>query len=201
MSESIARKTMKRAGSFFFAMIVVLSILALAVCSKDKTTEPVEQTTDNELLYMELFNSSDADTIDVAVTDSTEIALEITPGLADSAGFTLEGEYNYVLIPDSAIVDSTSISIQFDRLRFVRGNDSTLSALVFECAPDGQVFSESLIFDIYVGYFNNNISSNAVKLYLFDPDSNRWRLESVKQKNNPPLRFKISHFSKYAISD
>jgi hypothetical protein len=201
MGKSIVMKLGKSLSIFTIAVVALSAILVLAVCSKDKTTEPVEQTTDNELLYMELFNSSDADTIEVAITDSTEIALEITPGLADSAGFTLEGENNYILIPDSAIVDSTSISIQFDRLRFVRGNDSTLSALVFECAPDGQVFSESLIFDIYVGYFNNNPNSNAVKLYLFDPDSNRWRLESVKQKNNPPLRFKISHFSKYAISD
>lgn len=191
----------KSARNVVFTIVVTSAILLLAVCSKDKSTEIVEQTTDNELLYMELFNSSDADSIEVAITDSTEIALEITPGIADSAVFTLEGEDNYILIPDSALADSTAISIQFDRLHFLRGNDSTLSALVFKCLPNGQAFSESLIFDIYVGYFNNNTNSNAVKLYLFDPDSNRWRLESTKQKNNPPLRFKIAHFSKYAISD
>lgn len=201
MDKSTSMRLGKSTRNLAFTMVVISAILVLAVCSKDKTTDPVVQSIDNELLYMELFNSGDADSIEVAITDSTEIALEITPGIADSAGFNLEGEDNYILIPDSAITDSAAISIQFDRLRFIRGNDSTLSALVFECAPDGQVFSESLIFDIYVGYFNNNTSSNAVKLYLFDPDSNRWRLESVKQKNNPPLRFNIAHFSKYAISD
>jgi hypothetical protein len=201
MCELIARKFMKRTGSLAFRMIIVLSILVLAVCSKDKTTEPVEQTTDNELLYMELFNSGDTDSIVMAITDSAEIGVEITPGIADSAAFSLEDEDNYILIPDSAITDSAAISIQFNRLRFIHGNDSTLSALVFECTPDGQVFSESLIFDIFVGYFNNNTNSNAVKLYLYDPAAKHWNLESTKHKNDPRLRFNIAHFSKYAISD
>jgi hypothetical protein len=201
MCELIVRKFMKRTGSLAFRMIIVLSILVLAVCSKDKTTDPVEQTTDNELLYMELFNSGDTDSIEVAITDSAEIGVEITPGIADSAAFSLEDEDNYILIPDSAITDSAAISIQFNRLRFIHGNDSTLSAVVFECTPDGQVFSESLIFDIFVGYFNNNTNSNVVKLYLYDPTTKRWNLESTKHKNDPRLRFNIAHFSKYAISD
>jgi hypothetical protein len=201
MCELIVRNFVKRTGSLVFGMIIVLSILVLAVCSKDKTTAPVQQTTDNELLYMELFNASDTDSIEVAITDSAEIALDITPGITDSAAFSLESEDNYILIPDSALADSTAISIQFKRLRFIHGNDSTLSALVFECTPDGQVFSESLIFDIYVGYFNNNTSSNVVKLYLYDPTAKRWSHQSTKHKNDPRLRFNIAHFSKYAISD
>jgi hypothetical protein len=186
---------------FIFGAIVFLLIFVFAACSKDKTTEPAEQSTDNETLYMELFNASDTDSIDVAITDSVEIGIEITPGIADSTAFSLENEDNYILIPDSALTDSAAISIQFNRLRFIRGNDSTLSALVFECMPDGQVFSESLIFDIFVGYFNNNTNSNVVKLYLYDPTAKRWNLESTKHKNDPRLRFNISHFSKYAISD
>jgi len=184
-----------------WAVILILLTVVIASCSKDKSADPVEQTSANEWLYMELFNASNTDSIEVVIADSARTELEITPGIADSAAFTLEGEDNYILIPDSAIANSVTISIKFDRLRFVRGNDSTLSALVFECAPDGQVFSESLIFDIHVGYFNNHTSSNAVKLYLYNSTTKHWSLQATKQKNNPPLRFNIAHFSKYAISD
>lgn len=202
MGKIRAGEIVKSVGRSILALVMILSILVFVTCSKnDKTTDPIPQITDNEELYMELFNSTDADTIEVVVSDSAEINIDITPGIADSAAFILDGQDNFILIPDSALTDSTAISIQCERLRFVHGNDSTLSALVFNCFPDGQVFSESLVFNVYVGYFNNNNSSNAVKMYSFDPDSNRWRLESTKHKNDPRLQFNLTHFSKYAISD
>jgi len=85
--------------------------------------------------------------------------------------------------------------------RFVRGNDSSRIAIAFICSPEGQAFEDNLIFNVYPGYFNNHPNSNNVKLFLYNQDTGKWKVENTRQKTGKRLRFEIEHFSRYAIAN
>jgi hypothetical protein len=183
-------------------LIAAAVIMALfAACSDDKgtTTEPVQ--TDYEKLYVELFGQTGAGETEVVIADSTRLALDLATGLADSASFTKGGYQNYIEVPDSAALGSVQLAVDYLDVRFVQGNDSSRSAMVFVCEPEGTVFENSLVFDFQPGQFNNHPTSNVVKLYIYDESEGRWRLEQTHQKTDPRVRFEIDHFSRYGISD
>jgi hypothetical protein len=185
-------------------IIFVLALAALVVgfitCSDDKTNNPADQYSDYENLYMELFNVADADSVEIITVDSASSSLTLQSGSADSAEVTIEGESNFIIAYDSTISDTVDIEIESRMLEFVQGSDSSRKTLVFICAPEGQVFENGLIFDIYPAYFNNHPTSNVVRLYALNPAGN-WNVISTQHKSASRLRYAISHFSKYAIAD
>lgn len=175
--------------------------LLIAGCSKDNSTDPPEQVTDLEALCSELFDTQDNDSVEVMTADSAEAALDIEIGVSDSAEIDLDGDTLYIIAYDSTVSDSAELAVDCRLLNFVFGGDSTKMAMLFNCSPDGLVFDNSLIIDVSPDGFNNHLTANAVKLYIYDTDENRWDLVSVLQKTDPRLRFEIDHFSKYAIFD
>jgi len=187
---------LKYLGSF----LVIIFLLAFC-CSKDKTTDPVDEITDLEALYMELFNAQGDDSVDVVVADSAEVALDIDSGVSDSAEIDLDGETVFIIAYDSTVSDTADLALDCRMLNFEFGSDSTKIAMFFDCTPDGLVFDNSLIIDVGSDCFNNHPTANVVKLYIYNPDHSRWDQEAVLQKTNPRLRFEIDHFSKYAIAD
>ena len=181
-------------------VIGIMMFLCFQGCSKDDTTSPLENATVYEKLYAELFNTTEFDSVEIVVTDSVETNLDVEFGASDSVSMSIEGETNFIIAYDSTITDSIELGIDCSMLAFVRGNDSSKIAMAFSCSPEGQVFENSLIFDIHPGYFNNNPSSNVVKLYGYNPAGN-WSVVCTQQKSSSRLRFEVDHFSKYAISD
>lgn len=180
---------------------LVIFFLLVFGCSKDKTTDPVDEVTDLEALYSELFNTQTDEDVDIVVADSAEVALDIDLGVSDSAGIDLDGESVFIIAYDSTVSETAELAVDCRLLNFVFANDSTRMAMFFDCSPDGLVFDNSLIIDVGPACFNNHPTANVVKLYIYDNDRNRWDLLIALPRNNPRLRFEIDHFSKYAISD
>ncbi len=186
----------------YLKLSCLITIFLMAFCcSKDKTTDPVDEATDLESLYSELFNAQVDGSVDVITADSVEVALDIELGVSDSAEIDLDGESVFIITYDSTVSGTAALAIDCRMLNFEFANDSTKIAMFFDCSPDGIVFDNSLIIDVGPDCFNNHPNANAVKLYIYDPDRNRWDMEGLLQKTNPRLRFEIDHFSKYAISD
>ena len=177
--------------------------LSLQSCSSHSTSSPAPQTTVSEYdnLYTELFGDANTEDLEVVVEDSARLAVNLATGAADTASWNSGGYQNRLLIPDSAAATPVDLEVDCLSIRFVKGNDSSHTAMMLDCSPDGTVFQHSLVFDADPAQFQNNATSNVVKLYLWDESEKRWKLEAVAHKTDPRIQFEIDHFSKYGISD
>lgn len=178
------------------------TIIFVAGCSKDNLLSPAPTDSEqNMLLYETLFNSSAGDSVEVVVTDSADITVNAGLGTTDTLSYSLEGLSNSVICDANAVSTPTDLQMHCERLRFVRGVDSTRAAILYNCGPDGTVFNDSLVIDTDPSYYNNNPASNVVKLYVYSDLQQRWLLYDTTQKANPRIVFYLTHFSKYAIAD
>lgn len=182
-------------------MLVVLFLLVFSYCSSDNTTDPYEDATEFESLYLDLFNVTEYDDIEVYVTDSADVAIDLGLDAGDSSTIAVDGEDIYIISGDSTVTEDVQISIDCRKILFIQGDDSSKSAYAFECLPDSVVFNDELIIDVASSGFNNHPNSNVVKLLEYNQNSNKWNVIATEQKTNPRIQFGIEHFSKYAISD
>jgi len=183
-----------------FAILMIGLLLSFG-CSEDDSTNPYEDATEYESLYMDIFNVDGYNDVDVVVADSVELAIDLTAEQGDSVAFDIDGQSVYVIAYDGAVTDSVDIAIDCRMLEFVIGGDSSKKAMYFNCGPVGQVFESDLLIDFDPSQFTNHPTSNVVKLFLLNESTNKWNVEGTQQKSQPRARFGISHFSKYAISD
>jgi len=195
-------KCIKRPVFFigFFAMFTALVIM-IAGCSRDKSSSPTlteEQQLDE--LYVELFNPPPGEVFSIAVSDSATIEMSIQSGLADTARYTIDGLSNTIVCPANLVSTPAALQMRCERLMFVRGTDSSRTALYYDCSPDGITFNDSLVVDVDSVYFNNSPNSNVVKLYVYSELDQRWLHYDNSQKAARVV-FYLTHFSKYAISD
>lgn len=184
-----------------FKVLLLLAFLLAGSCSSDKPTDPYEGATDWQSLYLDLFDATDYDNTDVCVADSAEMEINLAPDSGDSSLISIDSDDIYVISGDSTVIEDVQVSIGCRKLRFIQGADSSKSALVFTCLPDSLEFNDELVIDVPADAFSNHPHSNAIKLLLYNPNSNRWHVVEIGHKSNPRIQFGIYHFSRYAISD
>ena len=182
-------------------LLLMLAFLLTGSCSSDKATDPYEDATDWQSLYLDLFDATYYDDTEVYTADSVATEIDLALDSGDSASISIEGEEIYIISGDSTVTEDVQVSIDCRKLKFIQGVDSSKAALVFNCLPDSLEFNDALMIDVPADAFNNHPHSNAVKLLLYNPDSNRWSIVEVGHKSNPRIQFGIDHFSRYAISD
>jgi len=182
------------------ATALLLTAVLLGACSSEKSTQS-NPPSEYEELFIELYNPQSGEAYSAIVADSADIVANFTAGTRDSLAFVINSLDNAVVLPDSLVLTQMNLSLRCDYINFIRGTDSSLTAMGFICLPDGATFNDSLILDIDPAYFDNNQNSNVVKLYIYNESNGHWNVVNALQKNNPRLRFNIGHFSRYAISD
>lgn len=183
------------------AAALLAALLLSFGCSKDNSTSPYEDATDYESLYLDIFNASSYDSVNIIVADSADMEIGLTADHGDSVAFDIDGQSVYVIAYDGAVTDSVDITIDCRMLEFVIGGDSSKKAMYCDCGPEGQTFESNLLIDFDPSQFNNHPTSNVVKLYWLNTATNRWSVSATQQKTLPRARFGIGHFSKYAIAD
>ncbi len=182
------------------AAAVALALI-IAGCSKDNSVAPLTEEEQNVALYNTLFTPDQNETMQIVVTDSVHIDHNIGTGTTDSVIYIMEGRPNMVVFDSSLADTQIQLSMHIQRLRFIRGVDSTRSALLYDCRPDGTVFDDSLVIDADPGYFANNPISSVIKLYIYSDSQQRWLQYDTTARSNPRIVFYLTHFSKYAIAD
>lgn len=190
--------------NFRLAAIVIAAltlVLLIAACSEDNGVAPVSDQERNMALYNTLFVPEQGEVVDFVVTDSVMIDHSIGTGATDSIIYLMEGRPNMVVFDSSLASSQIQLRMEIRRLRFVRGVDSTRSALVYNCLPDGCVFEDSLVIDVDPGYFSNNPTSTVIKMYVYNDSLRRWLFYDSVVRANPRIVFYLTHFSKYAIAD
>jgi hypothetical protein len=183
-----------------FAALLAGLLLSFG-CSKDNSTNPYEDATDYESLYMDIFNVSSYDSVDIIVADSADMEMGLTADQGDSVAFDIDGQAVYVIAYDGAVTNPVDITMDCRMLEFIVGGDSSRKAMYCECGPDGQAFESAIMIDFDPAQFNNHPTSNVVKLYQHNDSTNKWSMTATQQKSQPRARFGIGHFSKYAIAD
>lgn len=182
-------------------VVLILSLIFVGLYCSDNPTDPYEDASDMQALYLDLFNVTDYDSIQVYVADSAEASIDLALEAADSSTLTVDGDDIYVISGDSTVTEDVEITIDCKKVVFIQGTDSSKFALAFSCLPESLTFNDALVIDVPTAGFNNHPTANAIKLLLYDPDSNRWNVVATGHKTNPREQFSIEHFSKYAISD
>lgn len=182
-------------------MFLALSLLVFGFYCSDKSTDPHEDATDLQALYLDLFNVTNYDNIQVYVADSAEATIDLALEAADSSTITVDSDNIYIISGDSTVTEDVEITIGCKKVLFIQGTDSSKCALAFDCLPDSLTFNDDLIIDVDPSGFNNHPTANVVKLLLYNQVTNKWNVIGTAQKTNPRVQFSIDHFSKYAISD
>jgi hypothetical protein len=180
---------------------VVIFGMLFILCSNNESTEPDNETTELEELFLEIVGTPGDGELEVEVVDTSNVEFNLGSGTGDSVEVTLGSESVYIIAGDNLVSEDTDFSLDCQLLNFDQGNETTYVAMYFDCQPNGLEFDNSLILDVGSGFFNNHPTSNAVKLLQYNASSNRWTTVVALQKTDPRLRFEIDHFSKYAIAD
>jgi len=111
-----------------------------------------------------------------------------------SLSLILDGQEIVFSFPEDAIDDDDDSEIEIIAEKW-----NTVNGPVFYyiCLPSGLVFEEPITLKQPLRNYDNGVKN----LYWKDPVTNKWIVEDFESVVSGVVKFKISHFSKYAISD
>lgn len=182
--------------TIFRSLVAVFALAAMFIiagCSGDLPYTPEEyQQAGMGKIADDVFENRDTQLNEIAEKVSAIEKVTTSTGGIVSVQHN-QYKHNLVVLP-KAVDEDVDINIHYGKESI---DDQTVA--VFEFGPDGLVFHTPAVLHYEVADLDSSIK--LAKLYYYDPEVGDWVLQGYSRIVNGKAKFKIRHFSKYAIAD